>query len=706
MSDLKVRWMVTGFILAAMGVATSPLHAQAFSEHAPTFTVEQANRGKQAYAANNCTVCHGETLGGTGVGPALVGAAFAALWHGLQPSSMYAFMTAQMPPTAPGQLSVETYRDLSAYIFQANGFAPGGVAFNATNINGGAESLPPQLRIHHDARYDAAIARRQATLNKISPVSDEMLRHPDGTDWLMWRGDYQGLGYSPLKQIDRNNVGQLTVAWARSLPISSNETTPLVHDGVVFLKSGNHVQAIDGATGELLWQYVRRYPEWMRDGTTEIVKNLAIYQDKLFVPFMDGHFVALNTRTGQVAWDHVLVGPEQAASRLPGRRDSPDPQHFLMVADGGPLVAKGEVIIGVAGCSNDYKGGCFIVGLDANTGKQDWKFNTIARPGQPGGDSWNGAPVDQRFGASIWTSGSYDPDLDLVYFGVGQTYKISTLLTPQAGKGKSNDALYTDSTIALKPKSGKLAWYYQHFNGDVWDLDWAFEQTLVTVPVDGKPRNLVVTGGKIAIFDALDRSNGKYVFSKNLDLQNIVSAIDPVTGHKTVDPSFLPQGKELRFTKTICPYARDQPATAFDPQNNMLYVPILNASCPDLDHKFDGQFGRVEAVNLATRQVAWIQPHRTSEAASLLVTAGGLVVDSTMDRVLRASDSMTGKVLWQTTLDNVAKSTPVTYRIGGRQYIAVVAGGALQNQANPASEFDTPSNAETLWIFALPQSRP
>src|SRR6185437_3917367 len=179
-----------------------------------------------------------------------------------------------------------------------------------------------------------------------------------------------------------------------------------------------------------------------------------------------------------------------------------------------------------------------------------------------GGDSWNGAPVDQLFGASVWTSGSYDPKLNLVYFGTGNTYDVATLLQPHSEKGDSNDGLYTDSTVALDPETGKLAWYYQHMNRDVWDLDWVFEQSLITLPVKGKPTNLVVTGGKLAIFDAVDRATGKYAFSRDLGLQTLVRAIDPVTGQKIIDPAAEPTpGKPSHF----CSAERNWPTTAYDP---------------------------------------------------------------------------------------------------------------------------------------------
>ncbi|MGH8207611.1 MAG: c-type cytochrome, partial [Steroidobacteraceae bacterium] len=213
--------------IAAALVLGPPVRAQAaggpqgFVHQPPVFTAQQATLGKAVFASSGCAMCHGENLGGNGAaGPALVGDTFLSQWHDLTPSQMFAFITGQMPPNAPGSLSVESYRDLAAYIFQANGFAAGVVAFTPSNRFGnGAQRLPAFLQVKHDAYYDAVMARRRAELAQITPVTDQMLRHPSGADWLTWRGSYTGQGYSPLRQINTHNAGGLTVAWSRSLPI-------------------------------------------------------------------------------------------------------------------------------------------------------------------------------------------------------------------------------------------------------------------------------------------------------------------------------------------------------------------------------------------------------------------------------------------------------------------------------------------------------
>jgi len=376
-----------------------------------------------------------------------------------------------------------------------------------------------------------------------------------------------------------------------------------------------------------------------------------------------------------------------------------------------------------------HPGGCFIVGLDAQSGRERWRFHTIARPGQPGGDSWNGAPVEERFGGGVWTLGSYDPELGLVYFGIGNTYDTATLLEPRPGStGVSfNDGLYTDSTVALRPDTGALAWYYQHQRRDVWDLDWVFEQSVVTLQIDGQRRKLVVTGGKTAMFDAVDAATGAFVFTKDLGLQNIVTAVDPVSGAKTVNPAVEPEAGK---SKLLCPNsvgARNWLATALNAQTHVLFVPILE-NCADYTYKprsseqtaqggldlhfsarspldHDGNFGRLVALDLQRRQVLWTHRQRIPFASAALATAGGVLFDGDVDRYFCAYDQATGKLLWRSRLDAAAESYPVTYAVKGRQYVAVVVGsGSAFGAASRAyvPEVLAPAAGISVAVFELP----
>jgi alcohol dehydrogenase (cytochrome c) len=290
-----------------------------------------------------------------------------------------------------------------------------------------------------------------------------------------------------------------------------------------------------------------------------------------------------------------------------------------------------------------------------------------------------------------------------------------------------NDALYTDSTLALDADTGKLAWHFQHVRRDVWDLDWVFEQSLVDLTLDGKPRKLVVTGGKIALFDAVDRTTGQYVFSRDVGVQNLVTAIDPKTGVKTTNPAVEPEAGKA---KLLCPGsggARNWPTTAVDPTSRILYVPLVE-SCADytyaprsdaetakggIDMRFssrlrpdsDGKFGRVQAIDLATGKVVWTDRRRAPVASSLLVTGGGLLFEGFLDRSFEAYDAATGKTLWRTRLNASPSASPITYSVGGKQYVAVVTGGGGAFDAGGrglAPEIDSPAGGTTLVVFALP----
>ncbi len=546
----------SGFVAIAVLTASSA-HAQALYA-SETFAEADAERGQAAFA-RNCGLCHGADLSAGPFAGALKGPVFEAKWRGQPSQAVLAFTQARMPPASPGSLSSGDYSDIHAYILKVNGAAPGRADTAVTATREAPNTGRPPPTVPADARARAVLDARTAKLNGLTPVTDAMLRNPSDADWLNWRRDYAAQGFSALKQIDRDNVARLRPAWSWNLPPSQNEGTPLVHDGVMFMQSGAVVQALDAATGERLWQYVRPLAPAFNDGRAARAKSLAISGTRLLVPTADKHMIALDVRSGALIWDHDVVGAD------------------ALQLNSGPIVVRGKVIVGAALNVAKSPGGCFIVALDVETGREVWRFNTIARPGQPGGDSWNGAPVDERFGGGVWTSGSYDAGRNLLFFGIGNTYDTGTLLLPQPRRGESNDGLYTASTVAVDADTGRLAWFYQHMQRDVWDQDWAFEQTLATLPVGGKPRDVVITAGKLAIFDVLDRATGQYLFSKDLGLQNLVTAIDPVTGHKTTDPALEPEAGK---TWIVCPSttgARSWPATSLDPTTHIVYVPMTES---------------------------------------------------------------------------------------------------------------------------------
>ena len=541
-------------------------------------------------------------------------------------------------------------------------------------------------------------------LDTITPVTDTVLANPSPGEWLTWRRTYDDLGFSPLTQITKENVKTLRVAWSLTLPAGPNEATPLVHDGVIFVHSYNdNVQALDAATGDELWHYSRKLPEGVRPG---VKKNMALYSNKIFVGTSDLHVVALDVKTGAVVWDQPIGSGEGWS------------------LTGGPLVARGKVIQGIGG---QVKGGAYIVGLDSETGEESWRFYSIARLNEPGGNSWNGVPVEERTGGSIWTAGSYDPDLNVVFFGPAPTYNTGPLRNRVAAPGVTNDALYTNTTVALNPETGKIVWYYQHMPNDQWDFDWAFERQIVQLRgADGRPKKMVVTAGKPGIYDALEADSGKYAFSVDMGLQNFVTSIDPVTGAKNVDPNLIPgTGQPI----VVCPHAgggRSWIPGAINPETKILYVPAVE-TCMNLvpttagQRGFlstgvsvnvrprpdsDGRYGRLQAINLETRKTIWTERQRAPQSSGVLATAGGLVFAGALDRWLTAYDDTNGKTLWRVRLNDVPNSAPISYTTNGKQFIAVVVGyGGAQVASFPQLTPEIPlpvARSSTIWAFELP----
>jgi alcohol dehydrogenase (cytochrome c) len=541
---------------------------------------------------------------------------------------------------------------------------------------------------------------RTNPLDRYTPVTDAMLQNPPAGEWLTWRRGYDGVGFSPLRQITKQNVSELRAAWSWSLPNGPNEGTPLFHDGVLFVHGyGDKVQAIDAATGDLLWQYSRRLPM----GVNPTVKRaIAIYGDKVYTGTSDVHIVALDAKTGRVAWDKAIAD-QKAGFGLTG----------------GVTIAKGKVIAGTTGRG---AGGNFIVALDANTGQEAWRLNTIPKENEPGGNTWNGVPYDKRNGGSVWVPGSYDSAANLLYIGVAQTYDTGPYrnLAP----GQNNDLLYTDSTLAINPDTGKMVWYFRHQPNDQWDYDWSFGRMVLKVGPNGKP--LVGTGGKQAIFDFVEADSGKYAFSFDLGVQDVVIGIDPTTGAKKINPRLVPGGGD---TITTCPHAGGAKSwlpESYNPDTKIMYVSLVEA-CMDLTPvaaggrgslstgvrwtlrprpDSDGKYGRVQAVNVETKKTVWTMRQRAPQSSGVLATAGGVVFAGSLDRVFAAYDDATGRELWRVRLNDVPNSAPISYTVNGRQYIAVTVGnGGAQAATFPAlvpEIKNPPDRGASIWVFELP----
>ena len=688
-------------------VALSLTVSAALAQSPAGFTASQAAQGTASFV-EVCASCHGAALDDGQYAPPLRGAAFLGKWGGKSADQVFNYMTRHMPPDRPKTMSADEYAQILAFILSENNVAPGAATLSSSAADL-AKVMLPAVRTGPGGGLSPgvslpAFSGRSNPLDKLTPVTDASLTNPPPADWLTWRRTFDYQGFSPLKQITRANAGDLKLAWTWTLPNGANEATPLIHDGVMFVHGfGDNVQALDASNGDLLWQYSRRLPKEVQP---TVKRNISIYGDKVYVATSDIHMVALNAKTGKVVWDS-LISEFKDGFRLTG----------------GPLTAKGKVMIGTVG---RVPGKNFIVAFDTETGKEAWRFNTIAQPGEPGGNSWNGLPVEKRNGASAWVAGSYDPALNLAYWGVAQTYDTGPLRNLVNQPGVTNDALYTDSTLAINPDTGKLVWYFQHQPNDQWDLDWVFNRVVAKLPVNGVMKPVVLTAGKQAIYDAVEAETGKYVFSIDLGLQNIVTSIDPKTGAKTIDPRTVPGDGEA---KMVCPHAGGAKSwlpESYNPATHVLFVPLVE-SCMDLipvapggrgslstgvqwrlrpRPESDGKYGRVEAINMDTRKVMWTERHRAPESTGALDTAGGVVFSGSLDRYFRAYDDANGKLLWETRLGDVPSNSPISYSVNGKQYVAIgVGNGGAQASTFPVlvPEIKNSDKAAAVWVFELPQ---
>ena len=293
---------------------------------------------------------------------------------------------------------------------------------------------------------------------EFTPVTSAMLANPDPADWLNWRRTLDAWGYSPLDQINTDNVHRLQLVWAWRMEPGASQPTPLVYDGVMYIANPNNIiQAIDAVTGDLLWQYDRVLEGPPDETLSSRSRSIAMYGDKVYLNASDAHIVALDARTGEVAWDHTV------ADRALGYRYT-----------SGPIVVNGNIVAGMSGCERFKEDVCFISAHDADTGDEVWRTSTIAAPGEPGGDTWGDLPLEYRAGADSWIPGSYDPETNLTYWSTSQAKPWARLT-----RGTDGDALYSNSVLALDPETGEMEWYYQFVPGETHDLDDVFESVLI-----------------------------------------------------------------------------------------------------------------------------------------------------------------------------------------------------------------------------------
>ena len=549
----------------------------------------------------------------------------------------------------------------------------------------------------------AALVSAALPMTALAQTADE-LKNDDKTpgDVLTYGMGYSQHRFSPLTQINRQTVKRLVPAWSYSMADNRGlEGQALVKDGVVFLTDHEKTVAVDALTGREIWKTMVEYPP----ETTRVVccgivnRGAALFDGKLFRTTLDANVIALDAKTGKEVW----------------RTKSSDPKdgYSMTVA---PLVANGVVIAGVAGAEYGIRG--YLEGFDAQTGKSLWRTYTIPEKGQPGSETWPGDTWKQG-GGSTWITGSYDPDLDLVYWGTGNPAPWNPL-------NRKGDNLYTNSVLAFQPKTGKVVWHFQMTPGDPFDYDGVNEWILADLPVDGGTRKVVMHADRNGYLYVIERATGKLVAANAFVKVNWADGIDKETGRpvwSAETKAVVDKGEKQRIYPAVSG-GKNWGPMAFDPTRRLLYIntnewgmdyepaPVeqvanLKAGQPHYGVKFPAAFdadkrGLLRATDPLTGKAKWELPFKSPNIAGVLATAGGLVFTGMLTGEFIAVDADTGKIVWQFQTPSGIVGQPITWEKDGKQYVTVTSGigGVYALKMGDPNVAKVPAGG-SLWTFKL-----
>jgi len=541
-------------------------------------------------------------------------------------------------------------------------------------------------------------------LQKYTPVTAERLKKPEDGNWLMFRRTYDGWGYSPLADITPENVGRLQPVWSFATgQIEGHQAPPIVNNGVMFAATpGNQLIALEAKSGKVLWRYKRPFPEDMVP-LHPTNRGVGLYGDKVFFAAAEAVLVALDAKTGKEVWTTKV--------------DDYKKGYYMSLA---PLVIDGKVLLGASGGEVGVRG--FLAAFDAETGKELWKTYTVPAPGEPGSETWPaGGDHYKRGGGSIWVTGTYDPDTNLTFWGTGN------------GGPWFGDNLYTSSVVAFDATSGAIKGHFQYHPNDSWDWDEVSPPIVVDYQRDGKTVKGLVNVARNGYLWQLERTNGKinFIDGQPFVRQNVFKSLDPKTGRPDIDEARKPgTGKTAEFCPSLWG-GKDWPPVAYSPQTRMMYIPANDNLCTELagepvkyvqGERYMGvaknvlkmvagsdHIGELQAWDLDTGKKVWTTNLPSFNWGPLLATGGGLLfAGGTNDRMFRAFDAKTGKILWEFPTGSGVAAVPVSFQVDGKQYIAVQSGWgvdpakmqARMNLIFPGQYPEVPQGG-AIWVFAV-----
>jgi alcohol dehydrogenase (cytochrome c) len=470
----------------------------------------------------------------------------------------------------------------------------------------------------------------------------------------------------PLEQIRKENVRNLVPAWSFQTGTPDGlEATPLLVNGVIYVTTAwNHVFAIDARTAREIWHYRRRLPEKLKYCCGPVNRGVAVRGGLLYLATLDAHLVALDAQIGRVRWDVEIGRVEDNLS-----------------ATSPPLVVGDKVVVGIGG--GDFPSRGFVDAYDATTGKRLWRFYTVPAKGDSAAPTWKDESFETGGGAT-WMNGSYDPELNLIYWGTGNPYP------DYDGDARQADNLYTNCVIALDPEKGELRWHYQFTPHDVWDYDGVNEMVFAEVRHRGRTVKALLHADRNGHVYAIDRTTGKFLYAKAFVRVTWAKGFDQ-EGRPIVDAAKFPTYEGVQ----VCPGAaggKEWNASAYDPVSRLLFLPVIENCATFFNYGVEAKrknlppvasgfrylpgdaYGKVMALHADTFEVAWEVKTRTPMATGMLVTAGGLLFTGDAEGEFTAYDAATGKKLWSYQTGSGMRAAPITYMLDGTQYVVMPSG--------------------------------